>query len=209
MRQKISGLLLVLFLFSLLAGCSAVQLEERNFPMLAAVDEKGGKVTFAYGFPALSQEDNTDMAEAKVNVPMTSGNSFSESLSAYEAQMNKKADCNHLKVLVLGKKYLEKGDYDEMLSELKKTELFPRNTYVCVTDDVETLFETEPNLPEDLGTYLELFLQDHESDLRIKLMNLGKLLDESENRKEAVELPFLCVRDGAIVADGVYTIDFR
>ena len=52
MRQKISGLLLVLLLFSLLDGCSAVQLEERNFPMLAAVDEQGGKVTFAYGFPA-------------------------------------------------------------------------------------------------------------------------------------------------------------
>lgn len=209
MKHKISVVLMVLLVVLVFSGCSAVQLEERNFPMLAAVDYQGGDVIFAYGFPALSQKDNTDMAEAKVNVPMTVGKSFSESLSAYEAQMNKKADCNHLKVLVLGKSFIEEGAYDKMLSDLEKTELFPRNTYVCVTDDIAALFETEPDLPENLGTYLELFLQDHESDEEIKLTDLGKLLDENENRKTAVEIPCIRVEDGAIVMDGVFTIDFR
>ena len=210
MKRNISRMLGLLLLVSMLGGCSAVQLEERNFPMLAAVDDHGGLVEFTYGFPALSQKDNTDMAEAKVNVPMTAKSSFSEALSDYERQMSKKADCNHLKVLVLGKNFVEERKaFDEMLVSLKKTELFPRNTYVCVTGDVESLLAVEENLPEDLGTYLEMYLENHESDQQIKLINLGKLLDERENRKEAINIPCLGVENDAIVPEGIFTVDFR
>ena len=200
----------LLFCTFLCAGCSATQLEERNFPMLAAVDEKEGQVVFAYGFPALSQKDNTDLEEAKVNVPMMAGASFEECRTSYEGEMSKKADCSHLKVLVLGEKFIrdERAFYD-MLDTLADKELYPRNTYLCVTEDISALFETEEKLPQDLGTYLELFLQNHESDPQIRLENLGRLLDESKNRRQVVELPYISVEDGAIVLDGSVGVQFR
>ena len=178
--------------------------------MAALVDDKDGQVVFAYGFPALSQKDNTDLEVAKVNVPMTSGASFAESLAAYEWEMSKKAYCSHLKVLVLGEQLLQdKKAFNDMLDTMEESDLYPRNTYVCVTKDVSVLFETEENLPQDLGTYLELFLQNHESDRQIRHENLGKLLDERRNRRKAVELPCLQVEEGAIVLSDPVSVDFR
>ena len=53
-------------------GCSATELEDRCFPMMAVVDEKDGQISFGYGFPKLSQKDNTDLEEARVNIaPVT------------------------------------------------------------------------------------------------------------------------------------------
>lgn len=200
MRRRILAAVLWIFVGFTCAGCSATELEDRNFPMMAAVDYEEGQVFFSYGFPQLSQKDDTDLQEAKVNAPMAAGNDFAESVRAFEQEMNKLADCNHMKVLVLGENLLrEKGKYEEMLSYLKETELFPRNTYVCVVKDVHELFDIEENLPEDLGSYLESYLQNHESDRQLTRMNLGKLLDEKENQKEVVLLPYLEIEDGAVL----------
>ena len=44
---------------------------------------------------------------------MAAGNDFAESVRAFEQEMNKLADCNHMKVLVLGENLLrEKGKYE-------------------------------------------------------------------------------------------------
>ncbi len=199
MRKKILVAVGILAVF-VCGGCSATELEDRNFPMMAAVDYEEGQVLFAYGFPELNQKDNTDLEEAKVNAPMSAGNDFAESVRDFEQEMNKLADCNHMKVLVLGENLMrEKELYEDMLSYLKETELFPRNTYVCVVKDVRELFDIEENLPEDLGTYLESYLQNHESNRQLTRMNLGKLLDEKENQKEIVLLPYLEMEDGAVL----------
>ena len=200
----------LVFCSAALSGCSATQLEERSFPMAALVDDKDGQVVFAYGVSALSLKDDTDREVAKVNVPMTSGACCAESLAAYEWEMSKKADCSHLKVLVLGEQLLQdKKAFNDMLDTMEESDLYPRNTYVCVTKDVSVLFETEENLPQDLGTYLELCLQNHESDRQIRHENLGKLLDERRNRRKAVELPCLQVEEGAIVLSDPVSVDFR
>lgn len=189
-------------------GCSAQELENRCFPMLAAVDYKDGQVEFFYGFPGLSQADNTDMEEAKVNAAKTTGDSFASCVRLYEEELSRKTDCNHLKVLVIGKDLLEnQKQYDAMLSYLKDTELYPRNTYVCVTEDVDALLECEADLPEDMGTYLESYLQNHESDRQVALFNIGKLIDEKENRMKAVSLPYLEVEDGVILWENCYKLN--
>lgn len=182
----------------LLTGCSATELEDRCFPMMAAVDVRLGQVEFSYGFPELSQKDNTDVEESKVNAGVACGEDFEESYESYEQELSKFVDCNHMKVLVLGENLLESDQYDKMLSYLQETELFPRNTYVCVTEDTHALYEIEGNLPEDLGTYLESFLQRHESERGISLPDLGKLLDARENGDGEVALPYLEVEDGAV-----------
>lgn len=183
-----------------LSACSATELEDRCFPMMAIADVKEDRVRFAYGFPELSQKDNTDIEEADVGVPLTEGGNLAEALSAYEAELSNLADCNHMKVFVIGKSLLcDTKQFNETLDYLRESEVFPRNTYVCVTGDIEVLLEKADSLPEDEGSYLEKFLQHHESDHEIRLTNLGTLLDEQINQRLTLELPYVSVEDDAIV----------
>ena len=183
-----------------MAACSATELEDRCFPMMAIADVKEERVHFAYGFPELSQKDNTDIEEADVGVPLTEGENFAEALSMYESELSNLADCNHMKVFVIGKSLLcDPKQFNETLDYLRDSEAFPRNTYVCVTGDIEELLEKEGSLPEDEGSYLEKFLQHHESDHEIRLTNLGTLLDEQINQRLMLELPFVSVEENAIV----------
>lgn len=192
----------VLLVGLLLCGCSATELENRCFPMLAAIDETDGQITFFYRFPALSQKENTDLKEASVNANPVAGETLRDCMQAYGQQLEKLADCSHMKVLVLGKRLIDDPEkYGETLRYLKETECFPRNTYVCAADDPAALCAVEGELSSDIGSYLEQFLQNHESDRQIALENLGRLLDEQENHKLSLRIPYLQLRGGAIVWD--------
>ena len=209
-RTVVNGILFVLCFAGTmqLAGCGATELEDRCFPMLAAVDKEDTQILFSYGFPELSQKENTDLAEAKVNAAMSSGANFAEALHEYEGQLSKAADCNHMKVLVIGQQFAEdEAHFTEMLSYLREKELYPRNTYVCFTDTADDLYAIEENLPEDLGSYIEAYLQNHESEKQIRLLNLGILLDEQLNQRQVLQFPYLTVRDQAMVWESNYVID--
>ena len=93
---------LVLSVQQLLCGCSATELEDRCFPMMAVVDEKDGQISFGYGFPKLSQKDNTDLEEARVNIAPVTGKTMESCVQTYDSRLEKLADCNHMKVLVFG-----------------------------------------------------------------------------------------------------------
>ena len=209
-RTVVNGILFVLCFAGTmqLAGCGATELEDRCFPMLAAVDKEDTQILFSYGFPELSQKENTDLAEAKVSAAMSSGANFAEALHVYEGQLNKVVDCNHMKVLVIGQRFVEdEAHFTEMLSYLREKELYPRNTYVCFTDTADDLYEIEENLPEDLGSYIEAYLQNHESEKQIHLLNLGILLDEQLNQRQVLQFPYLTVQNQAIVWESNYVIN--
>lgn len=191
----------------ILAACTATELEDRCFPMMAAVDYRDGQVDFAYGFPQLSQKNNTNLDAGNVNISMAAGGNFAESVRRYGQEMNRLADCNHMKVLVFGTALAgEREQYEKMLAYLQKSELFPRNTYVCVTDDIDALFEAEQSLPSDLGSYLESFLQKQEKEQDMKLLHLGKLLDEQDNQMENLQAPYLAVENGTIILKPRYSL---
>lgn len=198
--NRIGAAVMLLIAVCNLSACSATELEDRCFPMMAIADVKQERVRFAYGFPELSQKDNTDIEEADVGVPLTEGGNLAEALSVYEAELSNLADCNHMKVFVIGESLLrDTTQFNETLDYLRESEIFPRNTYVCVTGEIETLLEKADSLPEDEGSYLEKFLQHHESDHEIALTNLGTLLDEQINQRLTLKLPYVSVEDDAIV----------
>jgi hypothetical protein len=192
--------------FLLIAGCSATELEDRCFPMLAAVDYRLGQVEFSYAFPELSQKDNTDVEESKVNASIACGEDFAGSYGAYEQELSKLADCDHMKVLLLGEAFLQSEQYDAMLTYLQENELFPRNAYVCVTPDTHALYEIEGDLPEDLGTYLESFLQRHEEEKNLVLPDIGDLLDARVSGSEQLRLPYLVVENGSVIWEKEYLL---
>lgn len=185
----------VIFLFS---ACSSTELEERCFPMSAVVGFHEGKVTYGLAFPKDDASGQGNTKGTEIKVPIVSGASFSECKTAYENRLNKEADYNHLKVFVIEEDLLEQPErYAEVLDHLAETEDFPRNTYVCVVDEVEELFEMEQNISQDLGTYLEEYLKKQE-EKKDRLLTLGDLLDEKENQTFVLYLPYLEVEENFV-----------
>lgn len=188
-KWMISGCLLVLSFF--MTGCSTTELEERCFPVVTTVGFEDGKISYCAGFPRATNSAQGDSKSTEIQVSMVLLSTFEEAKSKYESHLNKDADYNHLKVLVLEEDLLESGiGYEDMLGYLAETEEFPRNTYVCVVDDVEELLEMEKNLPQDLGSYLEEYLKNHE-EKKDKLLTLGDLMDEMANQEMVLYLPYL------------------
>jgi hypothetical protein len=150
--------------------------------MLVAVSSENGKIKYQDAFP---KEDTTGSLGAK------------------------KRDYSHLKVVVLDEDVLEeKWVYNKILTELSETEKFPRNTYVCVVDDVEDLFELEKNITQDVGTYFEEYIKNHE-EKKGHLLTLGDLLDEKENEVMTVYFPYLGIEENYIIWNGYVNIDGR
>lgn len=142
-----------------------------------------------------------------MNIAPVTGKTMESCVQTYDSGLEKLADCNHMKVLVFGENLMEDtGRYADVLSYLKQTGLFPRNIYVCVAEDPLALFETEEDLPQDLGSYLEQYLQNQESAGSGKLFKLGRLLDEKENHILQIMLPYLETEDHIIFWKTMYRV---
>lgn len=191
----------------LLSGCSENELEERCFPMMAAAGFDEEQVTFVLGFPSTTSTGDSQSSIGEIRVAAAYGRDFKASKEKYEAHLNKLPDYNHLKVFVMEEDFLEeKNAYHKMLDHLILTEEFPRNTYVCVVDDLEDLLELEKNLPQDVGTYLEEFLVHH-GENKGKLLTLGDLMDEKENQDMVLYMPYLEVEENYVELNGYVNIE--
>ena len=205
--KRVCTMLLVGNCMLLLTACAKSELEERCFPLLAAVDYEEGsnQVTFCAGFPRSDNSGGSTGQSTELQVSKASEETFETSQEEYEKNLNKVPDYNHLKVLVLGEDFVEnKGAFDAMLDHLADTEEFPRNTYVCIVEDVDELLEID-NLPQDLGTYLEEYLNNHE-EKKNRMLTLGDLIDEKENQELVLYAPFLEPEDSYVEWGGYYAI---
>lgn len=190
------------FFALLLTGCSEKELEERCFPMMAAVGYEDNQVTFGLVFPRSKGSGDANSSNNEIQVPMVLTDNFNTSKDKYERHLNKIADYNHLKVFVIEEDLLEESKaYAQMLDSLSAEEELPRNTYVCVVEDIEELMELESNLPQDLGSYLEEYLTNHE-EKKDRLLTLGDLIDEKENEEMVLYLPYLDIEENYVEWEG-------
>lgn len=206
-RMSLAAAMLML-LAGQLTGCTKTELEERCFPLLAVVDyePESGQVTFCAGFPRAENSGGSTGQTTELQVSTVKADTFEKSRAEYEKNLNKQPDYNHLKVLVLGEKFADnQGAYDEMLESLAASEEFPRNTYVCIVEDTGKLLEIDSNLPQDLGTYLEEYL-DHHEEKKNRMLTLGDLIDEKENKKLMLYAPYLIPQDTYVEWGGYYAI---
>ena len=194
--RKIAWLLAMIATMGInVTGCSTTELEERCFPMLVTVGYENGKITYGAAFPKDNASGQSNSKESEIRASVVADIDFSSSKEKYENRLNKEADYNHLKVLVLEDEVIEeKGIYEMMIAALMQTEDFPRNTYVCVADDVDDLYELEQSISQDLGTYLEEYIKKHEKD-KGRLLTLGDLMNEEVNQSKILYLPYLDVEE--------------
>lgn len=198
--RKISIAICVIALTFFLSGCNATQLEDRSFPMLIAItcNEKN-EVGISCDFPMQQKQTSADSGSQEESLAMEYAHEFVTAWNNYEKSLNKVSDYNHLKVILLSERFLENTEqYNAMLSMLKSKETFPRNVYVCKTDNIEAMLELEKNLSVDLGTYIEELLENHEYGKDRDLPTIGNLIDEKENQLRMIELPYLSVENETI-----------
>ena len=207
-KRKCIAVLLIGILVGSLTGCNATELESRCFPMMVAVDyrERKGQVLFYESFPDSQDEAKSQASGTEIQAPPQMGNNFLESKTNFEKTLNKEVDYNHIKIIVFGEGILKnEAAYHDMLETLAESEEFPRNTYVCVVDDVEALVELKDELSQEIGSYLEEYLEHHE-EKKNKILSLGDLIDEERNHDMILFLPYLKVEKSYVEWSGYYQI---
>lgn len=187
--------IVVLTIGLMLTGCSAVELEERCFPTLAAVDvvavdtdeitdkEVTGKEVTDYKEYVSHRDDLANESSGYIEFYYNMDKSYEPeyaddiktAVDSFEERLSQKADTNHLKVILIGKTLRnDKAAYASFMEYCKTSKKFPRNTYVCIADDINDIFD-------NMGDYYEQKMnkENHEKDEPI--ITLGTLLDDYTN----------------------------
>lgn len=162
--------IVVLTIGLMLTGCSAVELEERCFPTLAAVD-----------IVAVDTDEITDkeVVEFYYNMDKSYEPEYSDDIKtavdSFEERLSQKADTNHLKVILIGKTLRnDKAAYSDFMEYCKTSKKFPRNTYVCIADDINDIFD-------NMGDYYEQKMNKENHEDGEPIITLGTLLDDYTN----------------------------
>ena len=162
--------IVVLTIGLMLTGCSAVELEERCFPTLAAVD-----------IVAVATDETTDkeVVEFYYNMDKSYEPEYADDIKtavdSFEGRLSQKADTNHLKVILIGKTLRnDKAAYASFMEYCKTSKKFPRNTYVCIVDDINDIFD-------NMGDYYEQKMNKENHEDGETIITLGTLLDDYTN----------------------------
>lgn len=192
----------------ILAGCGANELENRCFPMLVAIDSNDkDQIQFLYKFPQSGIKSDNAKEAAKIDNPPAIAYDFMQAKSKFEESLTKIPDTNHLKVILLGERFIkDQMQYDYMLECMKEEDEFPRNAYVCVSDNPEEIIAYEQCSSMDIGGYLEEYLEKKGKDDKIKLTTIGNLMDESENQMLTLEIPYITISNNSLRWDNYYQI---
>lgn len=187
--------IVVLTIGLMLTGCSAVELEERCFPTLAAVDvvavdtdeitdkEVTGKEVTDYkeyvSHRDVSANENSGYIEFYYNMDKSYEPEYADDIKTavdnFEERLSQKADTNHLKVILIGKTLRnDKAAYSDFMEYCKTSKKFPRNTYVCIADDINDIFD-------NMGDYYEQKINKENHEDGEPIITLGTLLDDYTN----------------------------
>lgn len=166
--------IVVLTIGLMLTGCSAVELEERCFPTLAAVD-----IVDVVSHRDVSANENSGYIEFYYNMDKSYEPEYADDIKTavdcFEDRLSQKADTNHLKVILIGKTLRkDKAAYASFMEYCKTSKKFPRNTYVCIADDINDIFD-------NMGDYYEQKINKENHEDGEPIITLGTLLDDYTN----------------------------
>lgn len=166
--------IVVLTIGLMLTGCSAVELEERCFPTLAAVD-----IVDVVSHRDVSANENSGYIEFYYNMDKSYEPEYAydikTAVDSFEDRLSQKADTNHLKVILIGKTLRnDKAAYSDFMEYCKTSKKFPRNTYVCIADDINDIFD-------NMGDYYEQKMNKENHEDGEPIITLGTLLDDYTN----------------------------
>ena len=203
MKNRIVTIVSMIFLAVLcLGGCGNTELEERNFPLAAAVTLTKENYQMAFGFEQLKDVADEKSEKENTSVLLAEGKDCMELFLHADGENPGEMDYNHLKALILNRSLLEdEKRLGAFLGYLEEENLFSRNTLLFVTEDEpDQVMEMDTVLKEPVGTYLNERIASDERFKDSEAVTLGSLFRIWENENENLWIPYInCAEDNMIL----------
>lgn len=196
----------IFLMMTLLSACSSLELEEREFPLAVGLDTRDGQKIVTLGFQNLEKSGDEKSKDTKKKEQNQGGESWEETFENSNAEYSKTMDYNHVKALIISKDILTDSQaVDDLMQFLEEKEIFARNTLLFTCEmSVEELMGAEQKLDTSMGNYLEQMMESNKKDQSQKLVTLGNLQNEYDNRTEKVAIPVITMEQEQPKIDHYY-----
>lgn len=212
MKNRIVTIVSMIFLAVLcLGGCGNTELEERNFPLAAAVTLTKENYQMAFGFEQLKDVADEKSEKENTSVLLAEGKDCMELFLHADGENPGEMDYNHLKALILNRSILEdEKRLGAFLGYLEEENLFSRNTLLFVTEDEpDQVMEMDTVLKEPVGTYLNERIASDEHFKDSEAVTLGSLFRIWENENENLWIPYINCAEDKMILEKYYLMQGR
>lgn len=212
MKSRIVTIVSMIFLAVLcLGGCGNTELEERNFPLAAAVTLTKENYQMAFGFEQLKDVADEKSEKENTSVLLAEGKDCMELFLHADGENPGEMDYNHLKALILNRSLLEdEKRLGAFLGYLEEENLFSRNTLLFVTEDEpDQVMEMDTVLKEPVGTYLNERIASDERFKDSEAVTLGSLFRIWENENENLWIPYINCAEDKMILEKYYLMQGR
>lgn len=212
MKNRIVTIVSMIFLAVLcLGGCGNTELEERNFPLAAAVTLTKENYQMAFGFEQLKDVADEKSEKENTSVLLAEGKDCMELFLHADGENPGEMDYNHLKALILNRSILEdEKRLGAFLGYLEEENLFSRNTLLFVTEDEpDQVMEMDTVLKEPVGTYLNERIASDEHFKDSEAVTLGSLFRIWENENENLWIPYINWAEDKMILEKYYLMQGR
>ena len=212
MKNRIVTIVSMIFLAVLcLGGCGNTELEERNFPLAAAVTLTKENYQMAFGFEQLKDMADEKSEKENTSVLLAEGKDCMELFLHADGENPGEMDYNHLKALILNRSLLEdEKRLGAFLGYLEEENLFSRNTLLFVTEDEpDQVMEMDTVLKEPVGTYLNERIASDERFKDSEAVTLGSLFRIWENENENLWIPYINCAEDKMILEKYYLMQGR
>lgn len=212
MKNRIVTIVSMIFLAVLcLGGCGNTELEERNFPLAAAVTLTKENYQMAFGFEQLKDVADEKSEKENTSVLLAEGKDCMELFLHADGENPGEMDYNHLKALILNRSLLEdEKRLGAFLGYLEEENLFSRNTLLFVTEDEpDQVMEMDTVLKEPVGTYLNERIASDERFKDSEAVTLGSLFRICENENENLWIPYINCAEDKMILEKYYLMQGR
>lgn len=194
-----------------LGGCGNTELEERNFPLAAAVTLTKENYQMAFGFEQLKNVADEKSEKENTSVLLAEGKDCMELFLHADGENPGEMDYNHLKALILNRSLLENEKrLGAFLGYLEEENLFSRNTLLFVTEDEpDQVMEMDTVLKEPVGTYLNERIASDERFKDSEAVTLGSLFRIWENENENLWIPYINCAEDKMILEKYYLMQGR
>lgn len=212
MKNRIVTIVSMIYLAVLcLGGCGNTELEERNFPLAAAVTLTKENYQMAFGFEQLKNVADEKSEKENTSVLLAEGKDCMELFLHADGENPGEMDYNHLKALILNRSLLEnEKQLGAFLGYLEEENLFSRNTLLFVTEDEpDQVMEMDTVLKEPVGTYLNERIASDERFKDSEAVTLGSLFRIWENENENLWIPYINCAEDKMILEKYYLMQGR
>lgn len=212
MKNRIVTIVSMIFLAVLsLGSCGNTELEERNFPLAAAVTLTKENYQMAFGFEQLKNVADEKSEKENTSVLLAEGKDCMELFLHADGENPGEMDYNHLKALILNRSLLEdEKRLGAFLGYLEEENLFSRNTLLFVAEDEpDQVMEMDTVLKEPVGTYLNERIASDERFKDSEAVTLGSLFRIWENENENLWIPYINCAEDKMILEKYYLMQGR